>query len=962
MRRISTIMKALLPRADLLAIAGLVALILLFLWPALLPGRVLLPLDMVVDSFPPWQQPNRPEAVHNLILGDAVTYIYPVKEFAAAAVRRGELPLWNPYVLGGYPFTYNTQAGLYYPLSLFYYLLPPATAVNLTIIVQMALGALFMYLYLRLLELKRLAAATGAFLFIFNGLMIIWLEWQVVHAAVIWLPLQLYFAERLARAASGQWRVASNSQTRLLAHSQSLKLAVLCGISLALPWLGGHWNWALYAGLTLAVYLVWRLGPSLLRAQTRPERLRLAALIGLPLLVGLGLSLVQVLPAALYLSQSHREALPFAESMRYGLLNRLVALLIPNFFGDPITRNWWGHSNYAETTFYSGILPLLLGGLALWLRRDGISLFFAAWGLLGFLWALGTPVYGLLYILPVFGGLLPSRAAFLVLFCLAVLSALALDRLMDEPITNKKAGSGREGAAEASPETNRLLVVTAVLVALSLSTVAVYTLYYRQQVSDNWDYLRFEFFLLGLFLLVGSGLLLARLQGRLPPPVAAPLIFTAIVLDLFVFGYGYNSVGEVADLYPPTETAVYLQSDPEPFRIVTLASGTAYQPNSSLVPRIANISGYEPGILKRILNYMNAAEGDSTLHSEREVMPLQAVDTPMLDVLNVKYIVTTDDRWQQVSLPAIVQEPVDAWLPLAAGAPLNQPFTMPDAGLHRLDLWLRAAPGAAGTVTVRVQTADAVLELAHATLSVAGELAAGWHSFYFGAFPSEWGREFRVMVAFEGAGEIEIARADPATTLVPASVSEGLPLPLALVVYYLPRPNLVHEEGKTRIYQRQSYFPRAFAVHQAIVARNEEESLANVLAHQHELDRLLILELPGEPPPVLDELPAQPSTVAVMESGLNRVFLSADMAADGYVVLADVYYPGWQATVNGERTAVYRANSILRAVYVPAGQHTIVFSFRPPDFFFGALVSLLTLAACGTLLFHRRHRPAGQPN
>jgi hypothetical protein len=35
-------------------------------------------------------------------------------------VRGGEWPLWNPYVLMGYPFTYNTQAGLFYPLSLFY--------------------------------------------------------------------------------------------------------------------------------------------------------------------------------------------------------------------------------------------------------------------------------------------------------------------------------------------------------------------------------------------------------------------------------------------------------------------------------------------------------------------------------------------------------------------------------------------------------------------------------------------------------------------------------------------------------------------------------------------------------------------------------------------------------------------------------------------------------------------------
>ncbi|MBP8060202.1 MAG: YfhO family protein, partial [Chloroflexi bacterium] len=71
--------------------------------------------------------------------------------------------------------------------------------------------------------------------------------------------------------------------------------------------------------------------------------------------------------------------------------------------------------------------------------------------------------------------------------------------------------------------------------------------------------------------------------------------------------------------------------------------------------------------------------------------------------------------------------------------------------------------------------------------------------------------------------------------------------------------------------------------------------------------------------------------------------LTADMAEPGFVVLGDTYYPGWQATIDGEKTPVYRANSIVRAVYVPAGQHTITFTFRPPDFIIGAFISGLTL-------------------
>jgi hypothetical protein len=131
-----------------LALLGLI-----FLWVgrAFLPGKVLLPLDIVTNLWPPWQQPGTAVTVHNPLITDIVDYIYPVKAFVAEQVKEGTLPLWNPYVLGGYPLTYNTQAGLWYPLSLLYYLLPPVTAVDLTISLQLLLGGLFMFAYLRAL-------------------------------------------------------------------------------------------------------------------------------------------------------------------------------------------------------------------------------------------------------------------------------------------------------------------------------------------------------------------------------------------------------------------------------------------------------------------------------------------------------------------------------------------------------------------------------------------------------------------------------------------------------------------------------------------------------------------------------------------------------------------------------------------------------------------------------------------
>ena len=61
----------------------------------------------------------------------------------------------------------------------------------------------------------------------------------------------------------------------------------------------------------------------------------------------------------------------------------------------------------------------------------------------------------------------------------------------------------------------------------------------------------------------------------------------------------------------------------------------------------------------------------------------------------------------------------------------------------------------------------------------------------------------------------------------------------------------------------------------------------------------------------------------------NRVELRANTATAGFLVLTDVWYPGWTCTVDGEPTTVYRANYVFRAVALPAGVHEVVFRFEP---------------------------------
>jgi uncharacterized membrane protein YfhO len=81
----------------------------------------------------------------------------------------------------------------------------------------------------------------------------------------------------------------------------------------------------------------------------------------------------------------------------------------------------------------------------------------------------------------------------------------------------------------------------------------------------------------------------------------------------------------------------------------------------------------------------------------------------------------------------------------------------------------------------------------------------------------------------------------------------------------------------------------------------------------------------------------------------NTVTIRAALAGEGWLVLADTYYPGWAAWVDGERATVLRANGAFRAVKLEAGEHTVQFEYRPRSFVAGAVISGLSGAALAGL-------------
>jgi hypothetical protein len=83
--------------------------------------------------------------------------------------------------------------------------------------------------------------------------------------------------------------------------------------------------------------------------------------------------------------------------------------------------------------------------------------------------------------------------------------------------------------------------------------------------------------------------------------------------------------------------------------------------------------------------------------------------------------------------------------------------------------------------------------------------------------------------------------------------------------------------------------------------------------------------------------------VAVEAYAPNRVRIEARMECRGLLVLADTYFPGWEARVDGRATRIWEVYGSVRGVVVEGGRHEIDFRYRPTSVFGGAALSALGL-------------------
>lgn len=137
--------------------------------------------------------------------------------------------------------------------------------------------------------------------------------------------------------------------------------------------------------------------------------------------------------------------------------------------------------------------------------------------------------------------------------------------------------------------------------------------------------------------------------------------------------------------------------------------------------------------------------------------------------------------------------------------------------------------------------------------------------------------------------------------------------------------------------------PRPFArlVYTQWIEPDDTKAL-NVLADSNYDARHSVI-LPADPKA---NLPASaPDGGRAQVTSFKPESITIDTTSPTHAILSVslVYYPGWQATIDGQSAPLLRADTALTALVVPQGDHTVELDYRPTTFSIGALISIWTL-------------------
>ncbi len=166
------------------------------------------------------------------------------------------------------------------------------------------------------------------------------------------------------------------------------------------------------------------------------------------------------------------------------------------------------------------------------------------------------------------------------------------------------------------------------------------------------------------------------------------------------------------------------------------------------------------------------------------------------------------------------------------------------------------------------------------------------------------------------------------------------------VKYFLSESAIEHPylklmyDGKVKVYQNITAFPRAFLVPAVETVPKAQTFLKLKEPSFDPRMKLILNEAMKE---TLEPATFLGNEVKLWSFEENEIKMQSESKSNAMLFLSETYYPEWKAYVDGVETKIYLADGFFRAIYLPKGKHAVTFSWSPKIFYAGAGITLLGL-------------------
>lgn len=562
---------------------------------------------------------------------DGITQNLPLRVAAFRVIAEGHLPLWNPFYFSGMPLLAAAQAGILFPLNWFFLVFPAPVAMNLAVLSTYTVAGTGAYLYARRAGANIAGALTTALVWQWGGFLVAQLGHMNIIQTACLLPWLLWAIDRFAA-------------TRKAAWGGSVALIV------ALAAFAGHQQTFAYSLLLASLY-------ALFMAARGPEQERRPYLWSLALLLlGASLAAVQILPTLELLRNSMRAQATYEFFTSFSMppvffLTYFAPYIVGGGDGSLFRAPYVEDAFYAEYIGYVGLPALALAVVALLIRRDELTKFWALTAVIAFALALGRfwpfDLYRLIYHVPLLNLFrVPARHLMEVDFALAVLAGRGVTAIAERRVRKR----------------TRLITLSVALVIFAIVCLTVTALrpeaFHAGRPVQKLTLLRApELFLPPLLAALSAWALWRLARGRRGAVICLVVL---VVFDLSLWGQmsGWRQSPRRDEPFWRTPDAVKALAEREGdadgrYRILTFrfpfntnaaaseADGKeppfvwAVQPDAYMIYGIENAAGYDGFGLAR---YSRLA-GDMKVWGDL-ADPAEALgESRAFDLLNVRYLV-----------------------------------------------------------------------------------------------------------------------------------------------------------------------------------------------------------------------------------------------------------------------------------------------------------------------------------